>query len=88
MIAERLFRDFVQVLSNLNLHIMKKLYISLIFCLFTGISFEAAAKIYVNRAATGMNNGSSWENAYAEISLTTIPWSPSLSEPGLVDLPT
>lgn len=46
---------------------MKKLYLTCLLCLITGFVFETAAQTYVNHAATGMNTGTDWDNAYTDL---------------------
>ncbi len=47
---------------------MKKCCLTFLLCLITGLLYKTAAQaVYVNHAATGMNNGTSWEDAFTDL---------------------
>lgn len=46
---------------------MKKFYLTILLCIVSGFLFEVAAQIHVDHAAAGMNNGTSWEDAYTDL---------------------
>ena len=46
---------------------MKTTITTLFFFLFNPFLFNATSQIYVNHAATGDNDGSSWEDAYLDL---------------------
>lgn len=48
---------------------MKKCFTSLFFFLFTSLVFDITAQIYVNDDAAGMNNGTSWADAYTDLQM-------------------
>lgn len=46
---------------------MRTFYLTFLLCLASGLFLEASAQVYVDHAATGMNNGTSWEDAYTNL---------------------